>query len=197
MDLFVVYGSETSVLSELYDRPDSKFLCIYNRRVPASSPNKVLFNSVSKFVDEFKQMDCREFKRIVFVGAAAKITNALFVNQDLEQIAQLIETNVENYLKLANAILPTMLEVGCGRFIFLSSFRSSATCAGTSVYSASKAFGEKFFETIGKEYGSLGVTANNIRLGCFDGEMFRNLDKKIQTEFMRKIGNRRLGKRPI
>ena len=23
--------------------------------------------------------------------------------------------------------------------------------------------------------------------------MFRNLDKKIQTEFMRKIGNRRLG----
>ena len=64
---------------------------------------------------------------------------------------------------------------------------------GISLYASSKAFGEMFFETIGKEYGSLGVNSSSIRMGYFDGRMTTELDEKKLKGIRLNSGNRRLG----
>ena len=70
-----------------------------------------------------------------------------------------------NYVSYCHLILKYMLKIKSGHFIYLSSFRSSNTTRGTSIYSSSKAFGEKFFEVLGKENGAFGVYATSIRMG--------------------------------
>jgi NAD(P)-dependent dehydrogenase (short-subunit alcohol dehydrogenase family) len=50
-----------------------------------------------------------------------------------------------------------------------------------------------FFETIGKEYGSLGINSSSIRMGYFDGRMTTELDEKKLKGIKLNAGNRRLG----
>ena len=119
--------------------------------------------------------------------------NALFVREKKHDIDSMLNTNIKSYVDYAHLLIPYMLKIKSGNFIFLSSFRSQATTRGTSIYSASKSFCESFFEVIGKEYGSLGIFSNSIRLGCFDGRMFDSIDDKKKDNLISAIGNRRLG----
>ena len=105
----------------------------------------------------------------------------------------MIETNITNYIEYTHFLLPYMLKLKAGQFIYLSSFRAVHTSKGISIYSSSKAFGEKFFEIIGKEYGSKGVFSTSIRMGYFDGKMLRKLDPKLSNDVIYKIANRQLG----
>ena len=86
-----------------------------------------------------------------------------------------------------------MKKIKSGQFIYLSSFRSLHTARGISLYSASKAFGEKFFEVIGKENGAFGVFSCSIRMGYFDGRMTNVMGDEKIASFKLSIGNRRLG----
>ena len=104
------------------------------------------------------------------------------------------ETNILNYLKCVQIILPKILKIKSGNFIYLSSFRSRVSSRGISLYAASKAFGEMFFETIGKEYGALGIYSSSIRMGYFDGRMTNDLDEDKVKSIKLNAGNRRLGK---
>jgi 3-oxoacyl-[acyl-carrier protein] reductase len=86
-----------------------------------------------------------------------------------------------------------MLKIKSGNLIYLSSFRSKVSSRGISLYASSKAFGEMFFETIGKEYGPLGIYSSTIRMGYFDGRMTTELDEKKLRGIKLNSGNRRLG----
>ena len=111
----------------------------------------------------------------------------------MNKLKNMIETNIANYVEYSHFLLPYMLKLQAGQFIYLSSFRAVHTSKGTSLYSASKAFGEKFFEILGKEYGSKGVFSTSIRMGYFDGKMLSDLDEKISNELIYNIANRKLG----
>jgi NAD(P)-dependent dehydrogenase (short-subunit alcohol dehydrogenase family) len=86
-----------------------------------------------------------------------------------------------------------MLKIKSGNLIYLSSFRSKVSSRGISLYASSKAFGEMFFETIGKEYGTLGVNSSSIRMGYFDGRMTLELNDQRLKAIKLNAGNRRLG----
>jgi len=86
-----------------------------------------------------------------------------------------------------------MLKIKSGNLIYLSSFRSKVSSRGISLYASSKAFGEMFFETIGKEYGPLGVNSSSIRMGYFDGRMTLELNDQRLKAIKLNAGNRRLG----
>ena len=156
--------------------------------------NSLSVNSFNAFKTEFKKLlHQNSFERIIFLEQAFKNQNQLFFAEKFEYISEMIDTNINNYLKFTHFLLPFMLKIKSGKFIYLSSFRSQETSKGTSIYSSSKAFGEKFFEIIGKEYGSKGIYATSIRMGYFDGKMLEKMDPKISNNLMFKIGNRRLG----
>lgn len=191
--VFVVYGSETSLLSPLFSRTDVNFIRIYNQTVPKKSDNCVDINQISLLKDELEKIKNTPGLEIVFIGAAFKIQNELFISEKPEDIAKSIEVNIVNYTKIAHILLPYMLKHRWGRMIYLSSFRSHVTGKGTSIYSSSKAFGEKFFEILGKEYGRAGITTTSIRMGYFDGRMTKYFDNEKIESIKGNIANNKFG----
>ena len=134
----------------------------------------------------------KKISRIIFLGAAFLTQSKLFISLNDDEIDTLMETNIINYIRLTRLILPFMLKLK-GNIIYLSSFRSNTTSRGISLYAVSKAFGERFFELIGKEYGALGVYSSSIRMGYFDGRMTTRLDDSKVKSIKLNAGNRKLG----
>ena len=194
VDLYILYGSETKLLNGILDIEDSFFIRIYNQRVPAECNNAVDVNDYDAFTERFVEIiAAKNIKRIIFVGAAFIVQNNLFISEKWNSIDKMIKTNISNYLRYVHFLLPEMMKLKAGNFIFLSSFRANITARGVSVYSASKSFCEKFFEVIGQEYGSLGIYSNTIRLGCMDGRMIDVIEENKKKQLLASIGNRRLG----
>ena len=193
-DLYIIYGSESKLLKKLYEKKNVFFFRIYNNRQPTPKENAVDVDSFPKFEKKFKKfMQTNTPKKIIFIGAAFLVQNELFVKEKKNHIALMLDTNIKTYLEYTHFLLPFMIKIKSGNFIFLSSFRTQATTRGVSVYAASKSFCETFFQIIGKEYGSIGVFSNSIRLGAFDGRMLNVLDSQKKMELKRTIGNRRFG----
>jgi len=147
-------------------------------------------------LDETLSAELKENKditKIIFIGAGFLTQSSLFIQLKEDEIENLVQVNILNYLKCIHVILPYMLKIRSGNLIYLSSFRSKVSSRGISLYASSKAFGEMFFETIGKEYGSLGVNSSSIRMGYFDGRMTTELDEKKLKGIRLNSGNRRLG----
>jgi NAD(P)-dependent dehydrogenase (short-subunit alcohol dehydrogenase family) len=64
---------------------------------------------------------------------------------------------------------------------------------GTSLYSATKAFGETLFTAIGKEYGRMGISSSVIRMGYFDGKMLDVLKSKGSENIPVSLLNAKVG----
>ena len=193
--LYVLFGSQSKLLKDIKLQKKGTFLRIYNSKRPIKSENCVDVHLTTEFFIQFPEIfNNKKYTSIVFIGAATTpINNKLFISMSKSEIQKSISTNIEDYVDLAYYLLPYMIKVKSGYFIFLSSFASQHTSKGSSLYSASKAFGETFFEVLGKEYGSLGINTLNIRLGCFDGGLFENMDEVSKKKFISSIALKRLG----
>lgn len=125
------------------------------------------------------------------------IINFAGVNQDGfihkldSSFSKMIDVNVTGAVNIAAAALPGMRARGYGRLIYISSVLSTKDVLGTAVYSASKAFVDRFVKNISAENISKGITANSIQLGYFDGGMTNRLHdpEKIKNS----IGLKRWG----
>ncbi len=195
VNLYVVFGSETELLEGVFKFEDSYFIRIYNNRVPKALSNAADVNNF----EDFKKVFDEKFKelapkRIVFIGAAFLTQKSLFLQETKENIAKSLDVNIFQYVQLCHFILPYMTKIKSGNFIYLSSFRAQSTARGITLYSASKAFGEKFFEVLGKENAAFGVYSTSIRMGYFDGRMTNLMEPDKIKKFVLSIGNRRLGK---
>lgn len=194
-NLYVVYGSESDLTKNYpLEKPKDTFIRIYNKTKPNKSNNCVDVKLDGEFYSTFTDLSStRKFKNIIFIGAATvPFNNNLLISLSREQIEAAIATNLSNYINLAYFLLPFMMRIKSGNFIFISSFSSQHTTKGSSLYSASKAFCEVFFEVIGKEYGSRGIKTLSIRLGCFEGKLFDKLDDSHQQKYLNSISLRRL-----
>ena len=193
-DLYIVFGSETKLLKNLFLKENVSFIRIYNNRIPSKSSNSIDVNSFENFKSEFeKAFNLAKPKKIIFIGAAFLVQNNLLIMEKQNDLDNMIETNISSYVKYARYLIPFMLKIKSGQFIFLSSFRAVTTARGISVYSASKAFCEKFFETIGIEYGSHGIYSTSIRLGCMEGRMMDVIQDDYKKNLLKNIGSKRLG----
>ncbi len=193
-NLFIVYGSETKLLKNLFNFEKSHFIKIYNKRIPTKQKNVYSTRSFKDFKKIFSMLvDKNNYESIIFIGAAFVSQKNLFLLEEKEKIDEMVEVNIKNYINYTYYILPQMKKIKSGHFIYLSSFRSNHSSRGISLYSASKAFGEKFFEVLGKENGVFGIYSTSIRMGYFEGRMTNIFPPKKIKEFELSIGNRRLG----
>jgi 3-oxoacyl-[acyl-carrier protein] reductase len=193
-DLYIVFGSETKLLKNLFLKENVSFIRIYNNRIPSELPNSIDVNSFENFKKEFEIFFHKSKpKRIIFIGAAFLVQNNLLISEKQSNLDRMLETNIYSYVKYSRYLIPFMLKLKSGNFIFLSSFRAVTTARGVSVYSASKAFCEKFFETIGIEYGSHGIYSSSIRLGCMEGRMMDIIQDDYKKNLVKNIGAKRLG----
>lgn len=193
-NLFIIYGSESEILKEVVNYPNSHFIRIYNHTVPKNLKNCTDVNSFEDFQVAFHEEYKRNpIKRIIFLGAAFLTQKHLFMQEKWDDIQRSLSLNIISYVQYCHFLLPFMLEINSGHFIYLSSFRATTSSRGISLYSSAKAFGEKFFEVLGKENAAFGVYATSIRMGYFDGRMTNIMGEEKIKKYKRSIGNRRLG----
>jgi short-subunit dehydrogenase len=193
-DLYVVYGSQSELLKDIFLSKNSYFIRIYNNRIPEVIKNASDVNNLNDFKIVFKKkFDELKPHRLVFIGSAFLTQKNLFLNETQENIQNSLDINISQYVQLVYYLLPFMVKIKSGNFIYLSSFRSQQSCRGVSLYSACKAFGEKFFEVIGKENAIFGIYSTSIRMGYFDSRMLDLMDAEKIKKISLSIGNRRLG----
>ena len=189
----IIFGSEASVLRDFQSKSDDYLIKIYNRTKPVET-----LNTSSCSIEDFEKTlgavtRDQSIKKLRFVGAGFLNQSNYFIAENNHSIAMQIDTNISNYLKIAAIMLPFMVKHKYGRIVYLSSIRAETGGIGTSIYSASKAFGERFFFILFQEYGKLGISTTAIRMGFFESNMIDNYDSEKRKSILKSISNNKLG----
>ncbi|HEX3867619.1 MAG TPA: SDR family NAD(P)-dependent oxidoreductase [Gemmatimonadaceae bacterium] len=95
-----------------------------------------------------------------------------FLDQDLDEIFNVIDTNVCGTVHLAYRVLPGMVAQGRGRVLFTSSIAARMPGSFQAIYNASKAFVQSFAEAIRNELKDTGVTVTALQPGPTDTNFF-------------------------
>jgi NAD(P)-dependent dehydrogenase (short-subunit alcohol dehydrogenase family) len=196
MNLFIVYGSESSLLNHLYQE-NNFYLRIYNNEIPKQIKLSVdlHYDNLAEIGQILRKIQKENLiDKVIFIGSAFQSENSLLINQTDETIESLIDVNIKSYLKVSRDIIKNIDISKEKIFVYLSSFRSNAPIPGTSIYSSSKAFGELLFKSMNQEYSRINLRSSVIRMGYFDGRMLLYFDETSQDKFRKKISLKRFGK---
>jgi hypothetical protein len=93
----------------------------------------------------------------ILINNAGAALSGQFVEQSIEQVAQLIELNVAAPARLASAIAPRLAAQGSGAIINIGSVVGLAPEMGSVVYGATKAFILHFSQALQVQLGPKGV----------------------------------------
>lgn len=191
MKFIILYGSESDLIKDIFKGGDDcKIIRIYGSKVPSFDKNSININGTSEnMVSEVLDAvaEAKKGDEIIFIGAAFLSDNSLLVSLGKDAMNKLLNLNVLSYVTLVASLLPLMVRIRSGNFIYLSSFRSINPTKGALIYSASKAFGESFFVGIAREYGRYGIRSNSLRMGYFDGRILSSLGGE---DAIQKVRNR-------
>jgi short-subunit dehydrogenase len=95
-----------------------------------------------------------------------------FLDQNLDEIFNVINTNVNGTVHLAYRLIPRMLERGSGRVLFTSSIAARMPGSFQAIYNASKSFVQSFSEAIRNELKDSGITVTAMQPGPTDTNFF-------------------------
>lgn len=142
---------------------------------------------VDKVIDDFDDMHA-------VINNAGINQNALAFSMTDTQWHDVINTNLSGTFYVMRAFLPVFLANQKGRFVAISSIAKDGI-SGQANYSASKAGVVGLSNTIGKEYGSKGITSNVIVPGIFATNMTeQTLSKDLQQFWMQHCPIKRIGR---
>ena len=99
-----------------------------------------------------------------------------FIENDLADELSIVELNIVSTLRLAKAVLPSMVQQGAGRVLVTSSIASEMPGSFQAVYNASKSFLQSFTEALQSELKDTGVTLTSLMPGPTDTEFFERAD---------------------
>jgi len=153
-----------------------------------------------------KELDIRNFNDCQFYFTNNKfdvVLNLAGLNYDtmihkidmntIDKIDDMIDVNIKGAINLTSSCLKFMRENKFGRIIHISSILSEKNIIGTSVYSSTKSFLDKFVKNVSLENIKYHITANTIQLGYFDGGMTYKIPETIINEIKKDIGLNRFG----
>jgi len=101
-----------------------------------------------------------------------------------------------NVVGLSNALIPSMAlmrERGSGTFIYASSVLARSVVAGTGLYAASKAFGERLVRQAAVENAARGVSAVSVRMGYFPVGLWERVPTAVRDSVLDAIPLGRTG----
>jgi NAD(P)-dependent dehydrogenase (short-subunit alcohol dehydrogenase family) len=127
----------------------------------------------SEQVGEVADEVLAEFDTVEAVVNCAGINRAnLVVSMADEEWHEVLATNLHGPFYVVRAFLSSMLAGKFGRIVNVSSIQHNGA-AGQANYAASKAGLHGFTQSLAKEYGRRGITANVVVPGFFDTDMTR------------------------
>ncbi len=118
---------------------------------------------ITQIVDDFETLH-------VVVNNAGINKDNLLVSMSDEEWNDVIATNLNGPFYVCRQVMTTLLSNRFGRIINISSI-SAGGSSGQANYAASKAGLHGLTQTIAKEYGRKGITANVIAPGFFETDM--------------------------
>jgi 3-oxoacyl-[acyl-carrier protein] reductase len=156
----------------------------------------------------FEEMDmtspakCKNFVRNVerhlgsieiLVNNAGIASTSLLALADDESIDNLIDLNLRGALYLTRSVTRSMLSLGWGRVVNISSIVGLSGYRGLSVYSATKAGLDGFTRALARELGPRKITVNSVAPGYLTTEMTKVLNEKQYRQIVRRTPVGRLG----
>ena len=99
-----------------------------------------------------------------------------FVDTDIADEQEIIDTNVSSTVRLAKLVLRDMHSRGEGRVLFTSSIASTMPGSFQAVYNASKSFVQSFAEALQEELKDSGVTITSLMPGPTETNFFHRAD---------------------
>jgi len=114
--------------------------------------------------------------------------------EDYQPIVNMLDVNIMGNINILAACLPKMVEKKYGRIIAISSVFAEMNVPKNTIYSASKAFVDRFMSAANRENIKYGITCNSIQLGYWEEGMGQRIDDKYKKAALDKIGLKRWGK---
>ena len=99
-----------------------------------------------------------------------------FVDTDIDDEQEIIDTNISSTVRLAKLVLRDMSSRGEGRVLFTSSIASTMPGSFQAVYNASKSFVQSFAEALQEELKDSGVTITSLMPGPTETNFFHRAD---------------------
>jgi len=99
-----------------------------------------------------------------------------FVDTDIADEQEIINTNISSTVRLAKLVLRDMAARSEGRVLFTSSIASTMPGSFQAVYNASKSFVQSFALALRQELQDTGVTVTSLMPGPTDTEFFDRAD---------------------
>jgi 3-oxoacyl-[acyl-carrier protein] reductase len=104
---------------------------------------------------------------------------------------RLVRLNVTVPLLLTKHVLRSMLAIGAGRIVNISSIVAATGYGGLSAYSATKAAMNGFTRSLARELGPAGITVNAVAPGFVATDMTHGLSDLDRTKIARRAALRR------
>ena len=130
----------------------------------------------------------------ILVNNAGITCDNLLLRMDDEEWYRVIETNMNAVFRLSKACIKPMFRARWGRIISVGSVVGSSGNAGQTNYTAAKAGVVGFSKSLAQEMGSRGITVNVVAPGFIETDMTAALPDIVQTEMLKRIPMKRLGK---
>jgi 3-oxoacyl-[acyl-carrier protein] reductase len=134
------------------------------------------------------------FGRIdVLVNNAGVAHTSLLALTSDEALDNLIDINLKGSFFLARQVSRSMLALGWGRIINVSSIVGLSGYRGLSIYSATKAGLDGFTRSLARELGARNITVNSVAPGYLTTEMTHELDSRQTRQIIGRTPLGRLG----
>ena len=138
-------------------------------------------------IDNFNYVD-------ILVNNAGITKDNIIVRMSVDEWEEVINIHLNATFYMCQRATKLMMKNRFGRVINISSTSASIGNKGQSNYAAAKAGIEAFTRTLAREFGSRGITANNIAPGFIDTDMTSFLSEKERANIQKDIPLNRFGK---
>jgi 3-oxoacyl-[acyl-carrier protein] reductase len=139
---------------------------------------------VRRVIDELGRID-------ILVNNAGIMYHEPFVGSTEEHWRHELEVNIFGPMRLAQAVVPGMIERGYGRIVNLSSQLALVGWEQAPVYSGTKGFTLTWTKSLARELGKHGITVNAIGPGSIITDMNANVYPNEEAK------RRRMGELPL
>ena len=129
----------------------------------------------------------------ILVNNAGMADTSLLALASDDSIEDLVDLNLKGTLYLTRAVSRSMLSLGWGRIINISSIIGLSGYRGLSVYGATKAGLDGFSRALARELGPRNITVNSVAPGYLATEMTDVLDEVQHKQISRRTPLGRLG----
>jgi NAD(P)-dependent dehydrogenase (short-subunit alcohol dehydrogenase family) len=119
--------------------------------------------TVQAEIDDLHRATLERFGRVdVLVNNAGALVLAPFLEETDEMWYEMLEANLTSARRVTKAFLPTMLEQGAGRIIFVSSNAAKKGFPHDAAYSVAKAGLMALAKVLAVEYGTKGIDVHTV-----------------------------------